>query len=93
MTGIKAAVLRQTRDGVHPNGWYPERKISLAQALAGYTRARAHAGFMDRESEPIAPGFLADFVVLDQDLFAAGPAELDRAKVLRTIVGGVQRFG
>ncbi len=93
MTGLQAAILRETLDGKNPGGWYPEQRISLAQALAGYTREAAYAGFEENRLGIIAPGFLADFVVLDQDLFAIDPEKITAAKVLRTIVGGRQRFG
>lgn len=93
MTGLQAAVLRETLDGKNPKGWYPEQRISLAQALSGYTREAAYAGFEDNRLGIIAPGFIADFVVLDQDLFAIDPERITATKVLRTIVGGRQRFG
>jgi len=93
LTGLEAAVDRETIDGKNPNGWFPEQRITLAQALRCYTREAAYAGFNDRKMGLIAPGFLADFVVWDQDLFAIDSHLLTKAKVLRTIVGGVQRFG
>lgn len=93
LTGLEAAVDRETLDGKNPNGWHPEQRVSLAQAMRCYTRESAYAGFNDRTMGLIAPGFLADFVVWDQDLFAIDSHLLTKAKVLRTIVGGVQRFG
>jgi len=93
LTGLEAAVDRETIDGKNPNGWFPEQRITLAQAMRCYTREAAYAGFNDRKMGLIAPGFLADFVVWDQDLFAIDSHLLTKAKVLRTIVGGVQRFG
>lgn len=93
LTGIKAAIDRQTLDGKNPNGWFPEQRVSLAQALRSYTREAAYAGFNEHRLGLIAPGYLADFVVLDQDLFALDPHLITQAKVLRTIVSGIQRFG
>ncbi|MFM6932228.1 MAG: amidohydrolase [Novosphingobium sp.] len=93
LTGIEAAINRQTLDGKNPNGWFPEQRVSLAQALRSYTREAAYAGFNERKLGLIAPGYLADFVVLDQDLFALDPHLITQAKVLRTIVSGIQRFG
>ena len=93
LTGIKAAVLRETLDGKNPKGWFPEQRTTLEQALAGYTSEAAFAGFTEKSNGRIAPGFLADLVVLDRDLFAIDPETLTDAKVLRTIVGGEQRFG
>jgi predicted amidohydrolase YtcJ len=91
--GVKAAVLRETLDGKNPRGWYPEQRTTLEQALAGYTREAAYAGFTEKSTGRIAPGFLADFIVLDRDLFAIDPETLSDVKVLRAIVGGEQRFG
>jgi predicted amidohydrolase YtcJ len=93
LTGMQAAVVRETLDGAHPGGWYPEHRITLAQALRGYTYEGAYAGCAEKRLGAIAPGMLADFVVFDRDLFAMEPARLTDAKVLRTIVGGTQRFG
>ena len=61
--------------------------------MRSYTQEGAYAGFNETQMGLIAPGFLADFVVWDSDFFAVDPHLLTRAKVLRTIVGGVQRFG
>lgn len=93
LTGLEAAVNRETIDGKNPQGWYPEQRVTLAQAMRCYTREGAYAGFNDRKLGLIAPGFLADFVVWDRDFFTVEPHALVQAKVLRTIVGGVQRFG
>lgn len=93
LTGLEAAVDRETLDGKHPDGWFPEQRVTLAQAMRCYTREGAYAGFNDTKMGMIAPGFLADFVVWDQDLFAIDSHLLPKAKVLRTIVGGVQRYG
>ncbi|MEG3179303.1 amidohydrolase [Sphingomonas sp. LT1P40] len=93
LTGLDAAVNRETLDGKHPEGWHPEQRVTLAQAMRCYTREGAYAGFNDKKLGLIAPGLLADFVVLDSDLFAIDTHLLIKAKVLRTVVGGVQRFG
>ncbi|HEY0624073.1 amidohydrolase [Sphingomonas sp.] len=93
LTGLEAAVDRETIDGKNPNGWFPEQRITLAQAMRCYTREGAWAGFNDTKMGLIAPGFLADFVVWDHDFFAIDPHALPKTRVLRTIVGGVQRFG
>lgn len=93
LTGVKAAVLRETTDGKNPGGWYPEQRLSLAQALAGYTREAAFAGFAEDRMGLLAAGYLADFVVMDHDLFAIDPEAIGKTRVLRTIVGGRQRFG
>lgn len=93
LTGVAGAVLRQTIDGANPNGWLPDQKISLAQALHAYTATNAFAGFADDRLGYLKPGMLADFAVLDADLFAIDPAKITATRVLRTVVGGRQRFG
>lgn len=92
-TGLDAAVNRETLDDKHPDGWHPEQRVTLAQALRCYTREGAYAAFHDRKTGLIAPGHFADFAVMDQDLFAIDSHLLKRTTVLRTVVGGVQRFG
>ncbi|MEK7454202.1 MAG: amidohydrolase [Pseudomonadota bacterium] len=93
LTGVAAAVLRQTIDGANPGGWLPEQKISMLQALHAYTATNAFAGFSDDRMGLLKPGMLADFAVLDANLFAIDPTKIGATKVLRTIVGGRQRFG
>ncbi len=92
-TGLDAAVNRETLDDKHPDGWHPEQRVTLAQALRCYTHEGAYAAFHDGKTGVIAPGHLADFAVMDQDLFAIDSHLLKRTTVLRTVVGGVQRFG
>ncbi|WP_333839963.1 amidohydrolase [Novosphingobium sp.] len=92
LTGLYAAVMRETIDGKNPKGWYPEQRITLAQALRGYTREAAYAGKAEHLRGVIMPGMQADFAVFDRDLFAIDPETLEQAKVLRTVVGGKERF-
>jgi predicted amidohydrolase YtcJ len=86
--GIYAAVTRRTIDGKNPNGWVPEQKISLEDALKGYTSAGAFAEFAEKTKGTIEPGKLADIVVLDKNLFAIPPEEIRMAKIEMTILGG-----
>lgn len=86
--GIYAAVTRRTLDGKHPGGWVPEQKISLAEALRGYTAGPAYATFDDGTRGVLAAGRVADVVVLDGNLFHVPPDSLDRVRVRYTIVGG-----
>jgi predicted amidohydrolase YtcJ len=88
LEGLQAAVTRQTLDGAHPDGWVPGQCISLQAALEAYTVNAAYAAFEEREKGRIAPGLLADLVVLDRDLFAGPAAELACARVVATVVGG-----
>lgn len=93
LTGLDAAVNRETLDGKNPQGWYPDQRVTLAQAMRCYTHEGAYAGFNDTRIGLLAPGFLADLVAWDSDFFAVEPHALRKAKALRTIVGGVQYFG
>jgi len=93
LLGIDAAVFRRTIDGKNPDGWVPEQRISVTEALTAYTTANAFAGFQDDRLGVLAPGFMADFVVFDTDLTAAGGANVTRARVLATAVGGRIRHG
>jgi hypothetical protein len=92
LTGIAAAVLRQTIDGANPDGWMPEQRITVEQSLMAYTAANAYAGFQEDRSGRLAPGFIADLVVLDKDLLRIDPQQITSVKVLRTVVGGKERF-
>lgn len=92
LVGIHAAVTRETIDGANPGGWLPEEKISPAQALAAYTRNNAFAGFQEDRLGLIAPGFLADVVMLDGDPLTVEGDAIARIAVLRTFVDGRERF-
>ena len=92
LQGIYAAVTRRTLDGANPEGWVPEEKISVEEALHAYTAANAYAGFQEDRLGVIAPGMLADFVVLSDDLFAIDPANIKNVRVLRTVIGGEEKF-
>jgi predicted amidohydrolase YtcJ len=86
--GIYAAVTRRTLDGKNPNGWVPGEKITVEEALRAYTSANAYGVFAERNRGKLAPGYLADMVLLDQDLTAIPPADIERVQVLGTLVGG-----
>jgi predicted amidohydrolase YtcJ len=88
MEGLKAAVTRQTLDGKHPAGWIPEQKIKLEEAIYAYTAGSAYAEFQEKSKGTITPGKLADLVLLDRDIFAIAPTDLDRIKVALTLVDG-----
>jgi predicted amidohydrolase YtcJ len=88
MEGIYAAVTRQTLDGKNPNGWVPAQKITLEDALQGYTNNSAYAAFDEKRKGSLEKGKLADFVVLNTDLTKIAPEKIRDAKVLMTIVGG-----
>jgi predicted amidohydrolase YtcJ len=86
--GVYAAVTRRTLDGRNPDGWVPEQKISVGEALRAYTWGDAYAVFAEHERGTLAPGMLADVDVLDRDLFTMPPDSLATARVRETIVGG-----
>lgn len=94
MKGIHAAVTRQRPDGSPgADGWYPELRLTVDEALRGFTIGPAYAAGLENSVGKIAPGFLADLVVLDRDLYAIPPAEILQTNVEATMVGGVWRAG
>ena len=88
LDGIYAAVTRRTLDDAHPDGWYPEQKIGIEDALRGYTIGSAYASFEESEKGILARGKLADFVMIDRDLTAIPSATIREARILMTVVGG-----
>jgi predicted amidohydrolase YtcJ len=88
LVGIKAAVTRQTLDGKNPEGWVPEQKITVEEALRAYTAGNAYAVFAEGRRGMLKPGYLADLVVLDRDITRIPPATIDQARVRLTVVGG-----
>ncbi len=92
LTGVYGAVTRRTIDGANPNGWLPEQKVTVEQALTAYTTNNAFAGFMDDRTGKVAPGYYADLTVLDADLTTIDPLKIPDVKVLHTFVGGKARY-
>jgi predicted amidohydrolase YtcJ len=89
--GLYAAVSRQTLTGEPKEGWFPDQRLTIEEAIDAYTRAPAWASFEEDRKGILAPGRLADIAVFDTNLVEAGksdPVALLRAKVLYTIVGG-----
>jgi len=86
--GIYAAVTRRTLDGANPDGWIPEQKVTVEQALHAYTTVAAYASFEEGLKGMLKPGMLADFVLLDRDLTAIPAESIRDTQVLRTVVGG-----
>lgn len=85
---LYAAVTRQTLDGKPEGGWFPEERLDLETALRAYTAMNAWAEGAETEKGTLTAGRLADFVVLDHDLFAIAPAAIKEVKPLLTVVGG-----
>jgi predicted amidohydrolase YtcJ len=88
MISIKAAVTRQTLDGKHPDGWVPEQKISVEEAVHAYTMGSAYAEFAENVKGSITPGKLADLVMVDRDIFKINPVEIEKAQVVLTVMDG-----
>jgi predicted amidohydrolase YtcJ len=84
--GLYAAVTRKSENGKQE--YFPEQRLTIDQAIAAYTTGSAFAEFEEKEKGKLAPGMLADFVVLDRDPAASSPEKLLATKVLRTVVGG-----
>jgi predicted amidohydrolase YtcJ len=88
MLTLKAAVTRQTLDGKHPSGWNPAEKISVAEAVRAYTAGSACAEFAGDKKGALAPGKLADVVMLDRDIFTIDPVEIENARAVLTLMDG-----
>ncbi len=86
--GISAAVTRHTRDGKNPDGWLPQEKITVEQALHAYTVANAYGVFADRTRGRVRVGYRADLAVLDRDLFQIPAAAIESVTVRVTVAGG-----
>jgi predicted amidohydrolase YtcJ len=84
--GLYAAVTRRSEDGKQE--YYPEQRLTMEQAIAAYTTGAAYAEFAEKDKGTLAPGKLADFVVLDRDLTAVSATKILGTRVLRTVVGG-----
>lgn len=87
--GLHAAITRRRADGSpSADGWYPEQKLTLAQAWEAYTLGPAYAAYMDDRLGRLAPGFLADLIVLEKDPFACDADELLLMQSSATMVNG-----
>jgi len=92
--GIHAAVTRRRVDGAPgPNGWYPAQRLTVREALAGFTAGAAYAAGMEDRLGKLAPGFLADLVVLDSDPLDCDLDEIRRIQPAATMVGGTWLVG
>jgi predicted amidohydrolase YtcJ len=88
MQGILAAVTRRTLDGKHPDGWVPEEKITVEEAVRAYTVGSAYAEFAEEVKGTLSPGRLADLVILSRDIFKIDPGEIGSVRVDTTIMDG-----
>jgi predicted amidohydrolase YtcJ len=87
--GIHAAVTRRRGDGTPgPDGWHPEQRLSVEQAIEGFTSGAAFAGYTEKRQGKLARGYLADLIVLDDDPFCIAPDELKALRSSATMIGG-----
>jgi predicted amidohydrolase YtcJ len=86
--GVQTAVTRQTDEGEPVGGFVPKERISVEDAIRGYTIGAAYAGKREKNEGSIEPGKLADLIVISQDLFKVEPSEIGKTEVLMTMVGG-----
>jgi predicted amidohydrolase YtcJ len=93
LLGVYAAVTRATLDGKHPEGWFPEQRLTMEEALRAYTQGSAYAAFAEKEKGALALGKLADVVVLSDDPFKMAPEKIRGVSVAITVVGGKVVYG
>ena len=86
--GVQNALTRKTTEGNPPDGFVPQERVSLEDAIKGYTLGAAFAGHREKTEGSIEPGKLADLIVLSQDLFKINPNQIANMDVLLTMVGG-----
>jgi predicted amidohydrolase YtcJ len=90
--GLAAAVSRQDVNGQPPGGWRPQERVSFEQALAGFTRGAAYAGFAEDRIGSLEPGKYADFILVDRDVSRVAPVELAKTQVIETWVAGAKMW-
>jgi len=88
MLTLYAAVTRATLDGKNPQGWIPEQKLTVKEAIEAYTMGSAYAEFQEKEKGSITVGKLADMVLLSDDVLTIDPVKIRDVRVLKTWVGG-----
>ena len=88
LIGIYAAATRRTLDGKNPQGWVPQQRITVAEALHAYTFGSAFAEHQEQVKGSLQPGKLADLVVLTDDIFRIATTDLDKVRVYMTVFDG-----
>jgi len=88
MLTLYAAVTRATLDGKNPQGWFPDQKLTVKEAIEAYTMGSAYAEFQEKEKGSITAGKLADMVLLSDDVLTIDPVKIRDVRVLKTWVGG-----
>jgi len=92
MLTLYAATTRATLDGKHPGGWFPEQKLSAAEAITAYTMGSAYAEFQEHDKGSIETGKLADFVLLNADVLKIPAEKIRNVRVQKTWMGGVEVY-
>lgn len=93
--GIHAAVTRRRADGSPgPEGWHPRaaQRLTVEEAVRGFTLGAAYAGYMENKIGSLAPGKLADLVVIDRDIFTCDPMAIKDTQVLGAMIGGEWKY-
>jgi predicted amidohydrolase YtcJ len=85
---VQVLLTRQTPEGTPAGRWIPDQRLTLEQAIRGYTMGGAIAAGREKTEGSIKAGKLADLIILSQDLFKVDPNQIGNTKVLMTIVGG-----
>jgi len=88
LLGVYAAVTRRTLDEKNPTGWIPEQKITVDETVRAFTWGSAYAEFQDGSKGTLAPGMVADFIVLSDDIFTVDRVRIRDTKVVITVVDG-----
>lgn len=86
--GVEILLTRETPEGTPPGGWHPHERLTLPQAIKGYTLEGAFAAKRDKTEGSLEVGKLADLIVISQDLFKVAPNQIGNTKVMITMVGG-----
>jgi len=86
--GVQILLTRETPEGTPAGGWHPNERLTLPQAIEGYTLGGAYAARRDKTEGSIEVGKLADLIIISQNLFKVTPSEIGKTKVLVTMVGG-----
>jgi predicted amidohydrolase YtcJ len=88
-SGLHAAITRRRADGTpSADGWYPEQKLTLAEALSAYTIGAAYAANAEQRLGKLAQNYLADLIVLEQDIFSSDPNDLLTMNASATMING-----
>ena len=86
--GLYAAITRQDAAGQPPDGWLPDQRLTMHEAVAAFSRGAAYAVHREDHMGTLAVGMLADVSCFDRDLFSVEPAAVREAKAIATIIGG-----